>query len=311
MTDSRRSEAEQRLGLQPGQFPFKSRFLDCNGARIHYVDEGAGPTLLMLHGNPTWSAVFRPLIEHLGGGFRCIALDLPGFGLSDPPPDYGFRPDEHAVIVSRFLELLDIRDATLIAHDWGGPIGIDATLRTGRIGGLCLGNTFAWPVNGELHFVWFSKLLGGPIGRFATNRFAFLINGFMPMAMRRHKLTQADMAVYRAPFANGRSRTPMHIFPAQITGARDWLQSIESRLAAFAGPVHFLWPEDDFAFRKIELARWLAIWPRASVTPIARCGHYLWLDAPEECAAAVREWMHRRADTAQDHPADAPRVHAA
>lgn len=291
MVDMQLSEAERQFGLNAGEFPFRSHFAECSGARVHYVDEGSGPVLLMVHGNPTWSFLYRHLVLALRDTFRCIALDLPGFGLSKPPPGFGFRPDEHAVLVSRFLENLDVTDATLIGHDWGGPIGLAAMLDTGRITALCLGNTFAWPVNGDFHYEWFSKLMGGAVGRFACNRFAVFINVLMPAAMRRRKLTKAEMASYRAPFADPRSRTPMHIFPQQITGAKVWLQALESRLPSFKGRVHFVWPKNDFAFRDKELAHWLRIFPAATVTRLTNCGHYLWEDAPKECAQAVRSWM--------------------
>ena len=122
MLEDPRTEAERRLGLAPGQFPFRSHFLHTSGACLHYVDEGAGPTLFMLHGNPTWSFLFRHIIDGLKHDFRCIALDLPGFGLSQPPERFEYRPDEHAGLVARFLESLRIENAPLIGHDWGAAI---------------------------------------------------------------------------------------------------------------------------------------------------------------------------------------------
>ena len=80
-------------------FPCQPRFLEVGGARVHYVDEGSGPVILMLHGNPTWSFLYRKVIAGLEGQFRCVALDYPGFGLSSAPPDYGFRSEEHALVV--------------------------------------------------------------------------------------------------------------------------------------------------------------------------------------------------------------------
>ena len=107
-------------------FPFKSRFVELSGNVVHYVDEGEGPILLMLHGNPTWSFVYRNVIAELSGSFRCIAPDYPGFGLSTPAPGYEFHPADHARVVGEFVDRLDLRDVTLIAQDWGGPIGLTA-----------------------------------------------------------------------------------------------------------------------------------------------------------------------------------------
>ena len=103
---------------------------------VHYFDEGEGPPLLLLHGNPTWSLIYREIVKGLRDRFRCIALDYPGFGLSTARNGYGYTPAEHAGIVERFRA-------------------------------LAIGNTRAWPVNGDRHFEWFSKLLGGALGGFA------------------------------------------------------------------------------------------------------------------------------------------------
>jgi haloalkane dehalogenase len=262
------------------------------GARLHYVDEGSGPVLFMLHGNPTWSFLYRHLISALKDEFRCIAVDLAGFGLSQAPSGFDYRPGEHAILVARFLDVLDVRDATLIAHDWGGPIGLSAMLQTHeRITRLCLGNTWAWPVNGDFHFEWFSKLLGGPIGRFGTNHFAMFVNVVMPAAMKRRKLSKEEMNAYRAPFSSGRSRRGMYVFPRQITAAREWLAELETGVSRFAGPVQFIWPDADIAFREKELRRWVEIFPEATVIRLARCGHFLWEDASDECVDAVRSFM--------------------
>jgi haloalkane dehalogenase len=83
-------------------YPFESCYADVDGARVHYVDEGSGPPLLLLHGNPTWSFLYRDLIEELKDRFRCIALDYPGFGLSKAPPNYSYTPAEHASVVEGF-----------------------------------------------------------------------------------------------------------------------------------------------------------------------------------------------------------------
>src|SRR5262249_54478373 len=104
-------------------FPFERRFLDRDGARIRDVDEGPGETLLLLHGNPSWSFLYRKIIAALESDFRCVALDYPGYGMSDAPPRYGFTPQEHSAVLERFVERLALKDLTIMGQDWGGPIG--------------------------------------------------------------------------------------------------------------------------------------------------------------------------------------------
>ena len=105
-------------------FPVEHRFLDLDGARIHYVDEGSGETLLLLHGNPSWSFLYRKMISELKEAFRCVALDFPGYGMSDAPPGYGFTPREHSAVLERFVDRLGLTDLTIMVQDWGGPIGL-------------------------------------------------------------------------------------------------------------------------------------------------------------------------------------------
>ena len=284
------SYAEKSFALDTGSFPFESHFADIGKARLHYIDEGEGPLLFFLHGNPSWSYVYRNIIAALKHDHRCIAVDLAGFGLSTPPPDFDYTPAEQSTLIAGFLADLNIQDATLIAHDWGGPIGLSAMMQTdGCITRLCLGNTWAWQVNGDFHFEWFSKLMGGAIGRFGTNRFAMFINAVMPAAMKRRKLTDDEMRAYRAPFKNGRPRTPMHILPKHITASGAWLSALEQQLQAFDGPVKLIWPDSDIAFRMKELERWGNVLPQADITVLENCGHYIWEDAPDESIDLIRQ----------------------
>jgi haloalkane dehalogenase len=274
-----------------GAFPFRSHFFEHPDCKLHYVDEGQGATILMVHGNPTWSYVYRHVIKALRGQYRCIAVDLPGFGLSKAAGNFNFEANAHAKVLEALLEKLDIKNAALVAHDWGGPIGLAAGLKSRRVKRLCLGNTWAWPVNGEFHFEWFARLMGGPIGRYGTRRHAFFINLMMPASMKRKKLTGDDMKAYRAPFANGQDRTPMMVFPQEILAAGDWLAEIEELVRNFSGPSRMIWPENDVAFRQKELKRWQKLLPNTDVVKLAKCGHYLWEDAPEDCAHAIGDFM--------------------
>jgi haloalkane dehalogenase len=132
-------------------FPFESRFLDVGGNILHYVDEGSGPVLFFLHGNPTWSFVYRNVIAALWDSFRCIAVDLPGFGLSSAAPGHRHLPEEDARIITAFVDALSIQDATLVVHDWGGPIGLYAAAQ--RPAAFSRGEHHGAVGNGEQHRV--------------------------------------------------------------------------------------------------------------------------------------------------------------
>lgn len=132
-------------------YPFEHRFVDLgNRVDMHYVDEGQGETLLMLHGNPSWSFLYRKMILKLRGSFRCVAPDYPGFGLTEAPLDYGFTPGEHSQQIERFVDRLGLTDITLVMQDWGGPVGLGLAVRRPElVKRLVIGNTWAWSLVGE------------------------------------------------------------------------------------------------------------------------------------------------------------------
>ena len=202
--------------VDEGLFPFESRFADVRGHAVHYVDEGSGPPLLMLHGNPTWSFLYREVIERLRDSFRCIALDLPGLGLSTAAPGYGYRPEDHADVVHAFVEQLDLSGLTLVVQDWGGPIGLKVAQRSPqRFDRLVLTNTWAWPVNGDLHFEGFARSMGGPLGRELIRRVNLLVNVIVPVGHRRRRVTAEEMAHYRGALSDrGSGATPARCWSA-------------------------------------------------------------------------------------------------
>ena len=272
-------------------YPFADRFADAGGARVHYVDEGSGPPLLLLHGNPTWSFLYREVVKGLSDRFRCIAVDHPGFGLSDAPAGYGFTPAEHARVLEQLVLQLDLRDVTMMVQDWGGPIGFDvATRYPDRFARFVIGNTWAWPKSDPGTQV-FSRLLGGPIGRrLILNRNIF-VERLLPGGTRNRKLADPVMAAYRGPFPDPRSRVPTWVFPREILGSRTWLADIEARLSAVTDrQALIVWPTGDVAFRARERVRWEQVFPDHRTVILEGARHYIQEDAPAEIVAAIRDW---------------------
>lgn len=277
-------------------FPFQSRFVELEGHRIHYVDEGSGPTLLMLHGNPTWSFVWRHLIARLKGRFRCVALDYPGFGLSTAADGYDLLPQSHSRVVERFVERLELRRFTPVVQDWGGPIGLGlAGRRPELVEGLVIGNTWAWPVHDDPHFVRFSGFMGGAFGGFAIRNFNLFVNVMIPKGIMRKKLPREEMEAYRRPMATKARREATHVFPREIVRSRAFLAEVEENLERLAGrPALLCWGDRDIAFRPKELARFQALFPRATTVPLPGAGHYVQEDSPDEIADAIVTWSKER-----------------
>lgn len=278
-------------------FPFDSRFVDIDGHTVHYVDEGTGPTLLLLHGNPTWSFLFRDAISALSHDFRCVALDYPGFGLSTPGPGYRYLPEEHADVVTAFVDSLGLEGVTLVGQDWGGPIGMAAAQRRpGVFDRLILVNTWAWPVNGILHFEAFSRIIGGLPIRFLVRRFNLLVNAFIPTGHRRRKLTAAEMAHYRQALDTPERRQASAVLPGRILASRVFFEEVKAGLTGLSTlPTLIVWGDADIAFRPKERERLEATFADHTTVIVEGAGIYVESDAPEEFVAAVRDWI-----TAQD-----------
>jgi haloalkane dehalogenase len=273
-------------------YPFDSHFADVDGVRVHYVDEGSGPPLLLLHGNPTWSFLYRDVINGLRDRYRCIAPDHPGFGLSKTvPPGYGFTPAEHARVLEQLILQLDLSGVTMMVQDWGGPIGFAAATRQPeRVDAFVIANTWAWPKSDPGTQV-FSRLLGGPIGGYLILKRNFFVEKIVPGGVKLRKLPEQVMNAYRGPFPDPDSRKPVHVFPHEILGSRPFLAKIEGRLPTLAGkPALIVWPTKDVAFRDAELRRWEQLFPQHHTVKIEGAGHYVQEDAPDQIVQAIRDW---------------------
>ncbi len=272
-------------------FPYESRFLDLDRCRLHYIDEGRGPVLVLLHGNPTWSFLYRHMVARLRHRFRCVALDYPGFGLSSAPPDYGFTPAEHSTVVERFVAEIGLDCFTPVVHDWGGPIGLAvAGRRPERVRALVIANTFAWPVDGDRHFEWFSRLMGGAVGRVAIRRGNAFVNVVVPAGTRR-RLSRPEMGHYRGPFPTPDARMPTYVFPREIMAGRRFLAEVEAGLGRLAHlPALIAWAGRDVAFGDTERRRFEAAFPRHRSVVFEGAGHYLQEDVPQELASEIEGW---------------------
>jgi haloalkane dehalogenase len=283
--------ARRPAWLSEDLFPFADQYADIDGARVHYVDEGSGPPLLLLHGNPTWSFLYRDIIAGLRDRFRCIAPDYPGFGLSVAPSGYGYTPAEHAKVIEALLLRLDLTEVTLMVQDWGGPIGFAVAARhPDRFAAFAIGNTWAWPKS-DPGTQLFSRFLGGPIGGYLIRHHNFFVERIIPLGVRRKKLPEAVMAAYRGPFPTPQSREPVHVFPREILASRPFLTDIAAALPGLADrPTLIVWADQDVAFRDAERRRWEAIFPDHHTVILDGAGHYLQEDAAADVVAAIRDW---------------------
>ncbi|MDN5898483.1 MAG: alpha/beta fold hydrolase [Brachybacterium sp.] len=266
--------------------------MQVDGHTVHYVDEGSGPTLLLLHGNPTWSFLWRQVIPGLSGHFRCVALDYPGFGLSTPAHDYRYMPEEHADVVGGFVDALGLKDITLVGQDWGGMIGLAAAeQRPETFNRLVLANTWAWPVNGTFHFEWFGRVIGGMPFRFLVRRLNVLVDWFMPVGHKQRQLSKDEMDHYRRALGTAARRQASAVLPGQILASKKFFADVETGLPAISElPTLIIWGEKDIAFRPKERDRLYETFPNNDLVTLASAGLYTESDSPEEFVDALIGW---------------------
>ncbi len=276
-------------------YPFADHWAELTGGTvIHYLDEGAGTPILMVHGNPTWSFLYRDIVRELRDDFRCVAIDLPGFGLSRPGARVGFRPAEHAAALAELIERLDLRDYLVMGQDWGGPIGLAAAGRAPeRVAGLILGNTWAWSV-GPQAYAW-SWTVGGPVSKLAIQHLNAFVRVGMRLGTRRRRPSADVMRHYDRPFPTAEARRPTWQFAREVSASSDFLeQEAHAALDALSDrPALLPWGTSDPLFSAGFRERFTAALPRAETHLLEGAGHFIQEDAPGEIAAAVRSWWAR------------------
>jgi len=274
----------------PSLYPFEPRWFESDAGRVHYVDEGSGTPIVMLHGNPTWSFLYRRIIAALRDRFRCIAVDYPGFGLSDRPEAYSYTPREHAEVIGTLVDRLELDGFIVMGQDWGGPIGLSiATERAERVAGLTFMNTWYWPAD-RLGMKIFSRVMSsGPMQRRILER-NFFVERLIPAGTTR-RLSDEEMDHYRAVQPSPEARQGVAVFPRQILAAAPWLGELARTApeALRSKPIALVWGLKDRAFgSKKSIDRWHSDFPSAEVTTLRKANHFIQEDAPGEIAEAVR-----------------------
>jgi cis-3-alkyl-4-acyloxetan-2-one decarboxylase len=277
-----------------GTFPYEARYLQAGEVRLHYVDEGPrdAPPLLMLHGNPTWSYMYRRPIELLSGrGHRCVAFDHMGFGRSDKPPEpRRYVLSNHVANAIALVDELDLRDVTLVMHDWGGPIGLGTLLeRRDRFRALVAMNTWAWELPSFLPgFLRQFRSDGlGEILALAGN----MVVESIPGGMARRDVDEAMMDAYRAPHPGYWSRLGTLAFIRDVPLTENdvsaaFMGQINEALPGIDLPLHVVWGMRDRVFVPAFIDEWQALFPGSECTEL-EAGHYLVEDRPDEVAEAI------------------------
>lgn len=302
----------KELGLE-GEYPFASHFIQTPMGQMHYLDEGAEnerSTVLALHGNPSWSFLYRALVKGLSTERRIVVPDHIGFGLSDKPDDEAaYTLKAHIDHLEALVLWLDLKNITLVMQDWGGPIGLGVAARhPERIKALVVMNTFGFypPVDGMNP----EKLKLPPpllmmrskgLGDFMVRRLGFFERQVMTMATATKRKGAAKRA-YRDIFRNRSERAGVMAFPRMIPtntvhpAAKILLEETGPYVEQFDGPAHIFWGLKDPLIPIGALTAWKKRLPQASVTEFKTARHYLQDDEPDTLVRELRQFLADMAD---------------
>ena len=285
-------------------YPYTSHYLDLNGFKYHYLDQGEGEPLVMVHGNPTWSFYFRELVNNFSPRFRTIVPDHIGCGLSDKPDvdAYGFGLENRVDDLEMLLDHLGVdHNITLILHDWGGMIGMAYAVRhPERIRRLILLNTYAFlppadyrvPLSG--HFI----RRAGPLAALAILGFNLFSFGALYLASRKGLGRDVKKGL-TAPYNCWNHRIAVLRFVQDIPlspkdSSYSLAKTVDDKLALFSDtPILICWGEHDFVFNRCFLEEWQRRFPNAEAHRFPDAGHYVLEDVPEKIVPLIQDFLHR------------------
>jgi len=273
------------------EYPFESNWYEKDGVAMHYIDEGEGIPVLLCHGNPEWSFIYRNIIKEMKGEARLIAYDLPGFGFSGTPDNFNYSPQEYVEWIRAFVyDHLKLDKYIIVVQDWGGPTGLTvATNNPDDIYGVVLSNTWAWKVGGASWI--FSNAM--KLGYFENlvlkeNYFA---NDLMVKTFSKDKQNnKAIVDAYLHPFPDAESRIPTAILPTQITRSKKMLKELETKLPTLSDkPIEMIFGTKDFALGNESVQeKWKTHFPNANVQLLLEASHFTQEESPQSFTIALR-----------------------
>lgn len=293
------------------RYPYRSRFLAVNGRRMHYIDEGPpdAPPVLLLHGNPAWGYLWRDAVPPLlAAGLRVVVPDQIGFGLSEKPHTHAVHTlDNHSANLVALIDRLDLRGATFVCHDWGGPTGLGALLsRPHRAAAVAVMSTWAWttPSSAFHRSVLPWRLMHAPlVGPYLLGtRAAMPGRGMYLSVVDRNRFAEQSQQAYTSVLSDPDERTltwtwPRSIpigLPSDTTGTRfRWL---EDGVRALRLPSTVIWGREDEVFPSdVFAARWHEVWPHAEGTHLVTGRHFLQEDSGTEIGHLLADFATRAA----------------
>jgi cis-3-alkyl-4-acyloxetan-2-one decarboxylase len=281
-------------------YPFAPNYRHVNGFNMHFVDQGNGDPIVLLHGDPTWGYLWRNFIPGLSERARCIVPDHMGMGKSEVPRQpYPYRFAHHVANLEALMIGLNLQQITLVVHDWGGPVGLGFAIRQPDcIKRLVITNTWAsarWPGTPFPRLIEMIRSSGGE--KFVLERNGYVERALTGTTHHSERLTDLVMDAYRAPFPTRESRVAMLCWSRDnpVTEADPSyleMQRIENNLSLFAKtPTLIVWGMLDPVLPPSVLRWWQKVYPQAITHEIQDASHFLQEDAPQQIGGYINDFI--------------------
>lgn len=285
--------------IQTKNLPWKSHFIDVKESFMHYLDEGNGDPVLFLHGNPTNGYLWRNIFPYLTSDARCIVPDLIGMGKSGKP-DISYRFEEHYRFLQTFIDTLELKNITLVLHDWGSALGFYyAKNHPEKIKKIAFMEVIVRPWqwnNMKWNYRLGFKMLRTPlIGEFLIYRINAFLNIFLPKLILR-KLSKEERQAYKAPFKKPSTRKPLLVWPREIpiqSKPRDVSKIVESYsewLGKSTIPKLLIWAHPGAIINKNTVNYCLQHFKNLQTKYIGKGLHFIQEDHPQDIGESLREW---------------------
>ncbi|HAH50987.1 MAG TPA: alpha/beta hydrolase [Balneola sp.] len=279
--------------LDTNEYPFQSNYFTTDYGKLHFIDEGKGDVILFVHGTPTWSFLYRNYIKAFSKTYRCVALDHIGFGLSDKPKNYPGTPQEHAKNLNLLIEHLNLKNITLVVHDFGGPIGMSYALSyPENVKRIVMFNTWLWETKNDKDAQKIDKILHSRFGNFLYLNTNFSASVLLKKAFHNKKyLSKHVHKHYKKPFPNRSSRYGLLNIGKSLIGSSDWYGELwENADVIKDKPVLILWGEQDDFIKMNNLEKWKSFFSNEE-TYVFDAGHFVQEEEAKTTIEIMNSWL--------------------
>lgn len=274
-------------------YSFQSKYLTIDNQQMHYIDEGEGETILWIHGTPSWSFLYRDMIKAFSKKHRNIAIDHIGFGLSDKPIEYDYSAKKHADNLEEFINKMNLKNITLVVHDFGGPIGLSYAIKhSENIKKVVLFNTWLWETKEDKNVQKVDKILHNFIGKFLYKQMNFSPKFLLKQAFYdKKKLSKKVHKHYINVFPKSKDRTAPLEIGYSLLGDSDWYGNLWKQITKIEDKdVLIIWGTEDSFFQETHLQKWTDVFNNHQLLKL-KSGHFPQEEFPKEVNEAIKQFI--------------------